>query len=256
LIPNPIRRVLSTIQAHRVQALLMGGQACVLYGAAEFSRDTDFAVFSDAANLGRLQAALDELQAEGIALPPFTADHLARGHAVHFRCRHPEALNLRVDVMARLRGVADFPVLWERRTSVVFDEGAPWEVMALPDLVQAKKTQRDKDWPMIRRLVEASYLGRPPRPSRDQTAFWLRELRTSELLVELTDACPELSRALAVQRPLLAAALTGDLAGLESALDDEMRREREADRAYWRPLKAELERMRHARLGAGGPPAG
>lgn len=26
--------------AHRVQALLMGGQACVFYGAAEFSRDT------------------------------------------------------------------------------------------------------------------------------------------------------------------------------------------------------------------------
>ncbi len=25
--------------AHRVQALLMGGQACVFYGAAEFSRD-------------------------------------------------------------------------------------------------------------------------------------------------------------------------------------------------------------------------
>ena len=27
----------------RVRALLMGGQACVFYGAAEFSRDTDLA---------------------------------------------------------------------------------------------------------------------------------------------------------------------------------------------------------------------
>jgi hypothetical protein len=27
--------------AHQVRALLMGGQACVFYGAAEFSRDTD-----------------------------------------------------------------------------------------------------------------------------------------------------------------------------------------------------------------------
>lgn len=41
MIPNPIRRVLSSIREHRVRALLMGGQACVLYGAAEFSRDTD-----------------------------------------------------------------------------------------------------------------------------------------------------------------------------------------------------------------------
>jgi hypothetical protein len=38
LIPNPIRKVLSSIEKRRVRALLMGGQACVFYGAAEFSR--------------------------------------------------------------------------------------------------------------------------------------------------------------------------------------------------------------------------
>ena len=32
------------MRAHRVRALLMGGQACVFYGAAEFSRDTDLAI--------------------------------------------------------------------------------------------------------------------------------------------------------------------------------------------------------------------
>jgi hypothetical protein len=47
LIPNPIRKVLSSMQTHRVRALLMGGQACVFYGAAEFSRDTDLAVLAD-----------------------------------------------------------------------------------------------------------------------------------------------------------------------------------------------------------------
>jgi hypothetical protein len=36
----------------------MGGQACILYGAAEFSRDTDFAVLSSAQNLDRLREAL------------------------------------------------------------------------------------------------------------------------------------------------------------------------------------------------------
>jgi len=40
LIRNPILKVLSSIQTHRVQALLMGGQACVFYDAAEFSRPT------------------------------------------------------------------------------------------------------------------------------------------------------------------------------------------------------------------------
>ncbi len=29
------------MQTHRVKCLLMGGQACVLYGAAEFSRELD-----------------------------------------------------------------------------------------------------------------------------------------------------------------------------------------------------------------------
>ncbi len=69
----------------------MGGQACVFYGAAEFSRDTDFAILADAANLQRLEAALRELQASVIAVPPLSLDFLHRGHAVHFRCQHPEA---------------------------------------------------------------------------------------------------------------------------------------------------------------------
>ena len=63
----------------------MGGQACVLYGAAQFSRDVDLAILADAENLGRLQAALDELRAEVVEVPPFEARYLERGHSVHFR---------------------------------------------------------------------------------------------------------------------------------------------------------------------------
>ena len=70
MIPNPIREVLSSVRAHRVHALLMGGQACVFYGAAEFSRDTDLAIVADAAHLARLRRALETLQAEVIAVRP------------------------------------------------------------------------------------------------------------------------------------------------------------------------------------------
>ena len=59
------------MRAHRVCALLMGGQACVFYGAAEFSRDTDFAILAVAANLARLRRVLADLQAEPIAVPSF-----------------------------------------------------------------------------------------------------------------------------------------------------------------------------------------
>lgn len=41
MILNPILKVLPTLGSHRVRYLLIGGQACVLYGAAEFSRDTE-----------------------------------------------------------------------------------------------------------------------------------------------------------------------------------------------------------------------
>lgn len=41
----------------------MGGQACVFYGAAEFSRDCDIVLLTEPENLARLRAALDEFQA-------------------------------------------------------------------------------------------------------------------------------------------------------------------------------------------------
>ncbi len=145
------------MRARRVRALLMGGQACVFYGAAEFSRDTDLAIMADAANLARLRGALEDLQADVIAVPPFTLNHLRRGHAIHFRCRHPDALRMRVDVMSRMRGVEPFPKLWRRRTVIELADGMICDLLSLPDLVQAKKTQRDKDWPMIRQLLEAHF---------------------------------------------------------------------------------------------------
>src|SRR5262245_11404944 len=91
LIPNPIQKVLSTLSSHEVRYLLMGGQACVFYGGAEFSRDCDIAILCEPQNLARLQESLDELRAGTIAVPPFEPEYLLRGHAVHFRCHVPEA---------------------------------------------------------------------------------------------------------------------------------------------------------------------
>ena len=173
MIPNPILRVLSSIRKHRARALLMGGQACVLYGAAEFSRDADFAILAHPANLLRLRRALGDLRAEVIAVPPFDLKFLRKGHAIHFRCQRPEVAGLRIDVMTRMRGVAPFSRLWSRRTSIRLAKGAVCEVMSLGDLVQAKKTQRDRDWPMVRWLVEADYFAGRENPTRRQIDFWL-----------------------------------------------------------------------------------
>jgi len=234
------------MRAHRVRALLMGGQACVFYGAAEFSRDTDFAIIADAANLARLRKALAELQAEPIAVPPPALKFLRRGHAVHFRCQHPEAMRLRVDVMSKMRGVDAFAKLWQRRTVIQLPDGTICDLLSLPDLVQAKKTQRDKDWPMIRRLVEAHYFQNRAKPNPAQILFWLQELRTPEILLDLAKQHRATCRRLVLTRPPLALAVAGKLAELQRALLDEESAEREQDRRYWLPLKAELEKLRHA----------
>ena len=88
--------------------LLMGGQACVFYGAAEFSRDLDLVILLDGANLDRLRRALEELEASALAIPHLDLAALLRGHAIHFRCRRPDVSGLRIDVMGRMRGVASF----------------------------------------------------------------------------------------------------------------------------------------------------
>jgi hypothetical protein len=248
LIPNPIRKVLSSMRAHRVRALLMGGQACVFYGAAEFSRDTDFTIFADEKNLARLRKALADLRAEVIAVPPFELKFLRRGHAVHFRCRHPIALRIRVDIMAKMRGVDSFEKLWKRRTTLQLPDGEKCDLLSLPDLVQAKKTQRDKDWPMIRRLVEANFFENRKKPNAAQIHFWLKELRTPQLLVEVARRHPALARQIASKRPLLRFSLLGQIEKLTAALGVEESAEREKDRLYWLALRKELEQLRHSRI--------
>jgi hypothetical protein len=117
--------------------------------------------------------------------------------------------------------------------------------MSLPDLVKAKKTQREKDWPMLTRLVEAHYFQHRSTANPSQLTFWFLELRTPELLLELARRHPALCRRLTPKRPLLTCARLADISGLEPGLRDEEDRERQADRLCWLPLRRELEALRH-----------
>jgi hypothetical protein len=228
------------------RTLLMGGQACVFYGAAEFSRDLDLLIPADPDNLSLLHGALADLAAEPIAVPALNIQHLEKGHAVHFRCRRPDVAGLRIDLMSRYRGGPEFDDLWKRRTTIEVD-GEAVDLLALEDLVLAKKTQRDKDWPMIARLLERSYLMRGQTPSRELIEFWMCELRTPGLLLELTESQPEAAKALGSTRPAVAASLTGDPVLVARALAEEELEERRKDREYWGPLKLEIEQFRHDR---------
>ncbi len=113
--------------------------------------------------------------------------------------------------------------------------------------MRAKKTQRDKDWPMIRRLLEAHYFQHRKNPSRSQQKFWLLEMRTPSLLIELAKKHPRLHRQLMPKRPLVQLAVPEKSNELELALHAEEAAERERDKLYWLPLRRELEKLRHPR---------
>ena len=125
------------------------------------------------------------------AVPPFEREFLERGHAVHFRCQQAEAKGMRLDVMTRMRGCDDFSALWDRRLTLQDSDGMTYEILGIEDLVKAKKTQRDKDWPMIRRLVDAHYDTFRDSPTDEQVCFWLRESRTPEVLIAVAALYPK-----------------------------------------------------------------
>ena len=235
---NPTLKAPSSMRRNGVRTMVMGGQACVYYGAAEFSRDLDLLVLADPANLLCLRRALAELETKPIAVPELELRHLERGLAVHFRSFAAGITGFRIDVMSVLRDREPFEVLWNRRT-VIESEGVEIDLLSLADLVRARKTQRDKDWPMLRRLVDRSWFQREGSPE-----FWLRELRTPELLVAAVEAYPAEAALLADVRDAVAAAMRGDYAAIAADLVSEEGAEREADRVYWQPLKRELEWLR------------
>ena len=247
MIHSPIHKALSTFQKNKVSALLIGGQACIVYGAAEFSRDIDLVVMVSSKNLENIRSALSALDAEQVYVPALSEEVLLKGHACHFKCQREDVKGLRIDILGKMRGVSTFSSLWERRKEVELPEAGKIDVIGLHDLVKAKKTQRDKDWPMIRRLIEADIYNGPADPDKEHILFWFAECRTPELLISLAESHKKIASEIETKRPVVAAAIRSDRKEVEKLLREEEDRERELDRRYWDPLKAELAQWRRKR---------
>lgn len=245
MIQNPILKVLSTLKKHNVKCLLIGGQACIVYGAAEFSRDSDFIILCEHKNIEKLQNALGALKAEPIYVPPFEIEYLERGHACHFRCKAHGLEGLRIDLLSKMRGCAPFEELWKRKKILKLKDRITINVLSLQDLVQSKKTQRDKDWSMLKRLVENDIILNKANPSEDKIKWWLLESRNVESLVKLAQDYPVLAKKCGSQRPLLSLAIQQDTKNLSEQLAQEELLERGKDFEYWKPLRKELEVLCH-----------
>lgn len=244
---SPILKVLFTFRKFGVKSLLIGGQACIIYGAAEFSRDSDFVVLCEKGNLTRLKKALKTLRARNIYVPPLRKEFLEKGHACHFKCHALSVRNLRIDIFSKLRDCGDFSELWQNRFTVKFPDKKEVEVIGLSDLVQSKKTQRDKDWLMLNRLVEND-IHFTRRPSQERIKWWLSECRNPETLIRLARRYRSLTKQKIKPRLLLKAALNHDPVKLRKLLTREEMMERDKDKKYWAPLRGELEHLRHVKI--------
>ena len=149
--------------------------------------------------------------------------------------------------MSKMRGAPAFSRLWARRQEIDLPGIGAIGVVSLGDLVRIKKTQRDKDWLMIRRMIEADLSRHEWAGDAARIAFWLQECRSPGFLVELARRFPAQARSESRRRPALRLALAGKNVALRRALDREEQRERRADRVYWRPLRRELEKWRISR---------
>ncbi|MCX5686219.1 MAG: hypothetical protein NTW09_01965 [Candidatus Omnitrophica bacterium] len=223
---------------------MIGGQACIIYGAAEFSRDSDFVLLDSAENLDSLRDALKDLESDLIYVPPLEVKYLAKGHACHFRCDREDVRGLRIDVMSRLRGCDPFDILWERRHAISLGNGSTIDIIGLKDLVKSKKTQRDKDWLMLKRLVNSDIIVSKYEAPKEHIKWWLQECRDAGMLIELVKAYPEIAQD-NISRPLLKSAVSADIEDINKKLQGEEKLEREKDREYWAPLRKELEDLRH-----------
>src|SRR5258708_38910038 len=87
------------MRAHSVRALLMGGQACVSHGAAEFTRDLDLAIVASLRNIEVLRKAMVDLHAPQllVAVAAYNPDRCRRLFA-----KRP-CLELALDSFAKLK---------------------------------------------------------------------------------------------------------------------------------------------------------
>lgn len=159
-----MRRLFRDFERHGVEALLIGGQASILYGAATFSEDTDVWIRPTAGNVRRfLRALADERALVYKATPRLSVRNLEFGHGFPFTVpRGRDTLFL--DVMGVPPRVGSF-VEARARATVLRAGRVNVPVVSVADLVELKKTDRFADYDVISNLV-ADHVRDPLTPRR------------------------------------------------------------------------------------------
>lgn len=144
----------SLLTERGIRHALTSGMACVEYGIQQTTKDTDWII--DPAALVVLVALLQELEARRSSPPwqvsyrplfgaPLTENYLSHGWTSHLAIHDaPESPEHHVDLFGKPPRVATSEALEHSINGI-----APRLIVA-----QMKKTDRDKDWPMVAALSQ------------------------------------------------------------------------------------------------------
>lgn len=193
--------------AGALRAILSSGQAVVLHRLAVMSKDGDWILREDSTHVEHILGVLAGHSAHYRFGAPLDIRWLSGGWSSHFEFRH-EALRVRTDFVTRP------PRLTPDRLAAMWVElaGVETPFVGLRDLVDLKKTNREKDYAVIGELA------RMMTDPSDQ----ILASRSARDLMQLARAYPDLLSRLITQRPVLAMVKTGR-DKLETGLDEERR---------------------------------
>lgn len=240
-----MRSFLASLERERVRYLLISGQACVLYGASQFTEDVDLWVRPTRADLRGLLKALAGAGAIVHKLTPRPNLALARrGHGFHFMIR-PDTY---IDVMARPPRVGPFGDAWARRRRIATDWGKI-PVVSPEDLVLLKRTNRPSDYEAISNLVRMRWVESPDDPG--VVRWGLRNTFDVDDLATLVRSSGVAAR-MARTRPAVRALLPYGTRRLPAKVRREAARllaleatdVQERGRRYWLPILRELKDLR------------
>lgn len=238
----------SILNKFKVDCLLIGGQACVIYGAKTSTVDVDITILASAKNLKNLLSALNELKAEASpALVPVEAELLARGHSLRYYCKGAGFGGIRLDILGKLPRLDSFSKLRQRQFEYISSSGIKVPVLSLPDLILSKKTGRMKDAADISALVNSHYILNNLAPTEKDIELWLLEARETDVLTMFVRNYSTQARRLIKTRPLLRHALAGDISALKVALIEESGLEALKHEEFRAPLREEVKKMARTR---------
>lgn len=204
---NIYLKLTDEFNAGRLRAILSGGQAVVLHRLALMSKDGDWILREDEECMAHILSVLEAYGAVYRFGAPLDIRWLSGGWSAHFEFRSA-GVRVRTDFVTRPPRLPSsrLPGLWREQ------EHRHPPFLDIADLIETKKTNREKDYVVIGELARLT----------ESIEEKLKYSRSARELTELAGEHPGLFAKMKKQRPILASAEDG-LEALETALDAERR---------------------------------